>query len=112
MFPSEAAIVNVFASQHPRTHSPVAMTGEVPAKRTPFPAWNVIDETKKEASRELDAASQKAQATTGKIEPWTAKYYAACTFGGLLACVSSISPSSCTPEYITVVTSLTDICRA
>ena len=85
MFPSQSTIANVFASP---MHSPVTMTGEAPAKQTPFPAWNVIDETKKEASRELNAASQKAQAATGKIEPWSAKYYAACTFGGLLACVS------------------------
>lgn len=83
MFPSQSTIANAFASP---MHSPVTMTGEAPAKRTPFPAWNVIDETKEEASRELNAASQKAQAATGKIEPWSAKYYAACTFGGLLAC--------------------------
>lgn len=85
MLPSQSTIASAFASP---MHSPVTITGEAPVKRTPFPAWNVIDETKKEASRELNAASQKAQAATGKIEPWSAKYYAACTFGGLLACVS------------------------
>lgn len=54
----------------------------------------MIDESKrkadafaKEAAREFDVVSQKAQAKTGKIEPWTPKYYAACTVGGLLACV-------------------------
>ena len=46
------------------------------------------DAVAKEAAREFDLASQKTQAKTGKIEPWTGKYYAACTFWGLLACVS------------------------
>lgn len=63
-------------------------------RREPFPAWSAIDEAKKkagsfaqEAAREYDVASKKAQEKAGKIEPWTPKYYAACTFGGMLACV-------------------------
>ncbi|KAJ5220278.1 hypothetical protein N7468_009482 [Penicillium chermesinum] len=47
-----------------------------------FPAWSAIDEVKKT----VDTASQKAQGKTGKIEPWSAQYYATCTVGGLLAC--------------------------
>ena len=69
---------------------------QTPKRREPFPAWSAIDEAKKtadsmakEAAREFDIASQKAQQKTGKIEPWTFKYYAACTFGGVLACVSN-----------------------
>lgn len=66
-----------------------------PKRREPFPAWSAIDDAKKkadafahEAAREYEVVSHKAQEKTGKIEPWTAKYYAACTVGGLLACVS------------------------
>ena len=101
MLPPESVVTSVFSSQHPigrsaeRSHPSMA-TGS--ARREPFPAWSVIDETKKkadalahEASREFDVVSKKAQAKTGHIEPWTPKYYASCTVGGLLACVSSIS---------------------
>ena len=83
MFPSEDALANM-ASQHPLGLRKTAMTEP---KRQPFPAWNVMEDAKKEASREFQLASEKAQARTGKIEPWTPKYYASCTFGGLLACV-------------------------
>ncbi|KAG5924960.1 hypothetical protein E4U61_004863 [Claviceps capensis] len=39
-----------------------------------------------EASKKLDKASSATQAKTGHIELYSGKYYAACTFGGLLAC--------------------------
>lgn len=64
-------------------------------KNRPFTAWSALDDVKTkaddiahEASREFNAASQKAQEKTGKIQPGSLKYYAACTFGGMLACVS------------------------
>lgn len=98
MFPSEDTITSIFSSQHPLQRKmqphPEPLSA---AKRQPFPAWSVVEETKKksdaiatEAAREFDIASQKAQSKTGKIEPWSGKYYAACTFGGLLACVRLI----------------------
>lgn len=98
MFPSESVIANTFAAQHPlkRSQAKPSTTPEAPAslRREPFPAWSAIDDAKHkadalkhEAMREYELASQKAQAKAGKIEPWTAKYYAACTFGGMLACV-------------------------
>ncbi|OOG00180.1 hypothetical protein ASPCADRAFT_204068 [Aspergillus carbonarius ITEM 5010] len=95
MFPSEGAIASTFASQHPLSQPKQSQMPEAAGlkKREPFPAWNVIEDTKKkadalakEATRELDLASQKAQAKAGKIELWSPKYYAACTVGGLLAC--------------------------
>lgn len=65
-----------------------------PKRREPFQAWSAIDDAKtkaeaigKEAAREFEVASEKAQQKAGKIEPWSAKYYAACTVGGMLACV-------------------------
>lgn len=53
-------------------------------QRQPFTAWSAIDDIK----QKTDGLSNKAQAKTGNIELFSGKYYAACTFGGLLACVS------------------------
>lgn len=98
MLPSQGIIAGVFASQHPLTRSKAQPQPEAPAapasiKRNPFPAWSAIDDVKNkaeaignEASREFNKGSKLAQSKTGHIEPWTPKYYAACTFGGLLAC--------------------------
>lgn len=90
MFPSKDTI-NTFTSHHP-----INLNSN--PKMQPFPAFSVVEDTKsktnamtKEASREFNAASQKAQLATGKIEPWSGKYYAACTVGGLLACVRSLT---------------------
>lgn len=44
-----------------------------------------------EATKEFEKASSAAQAKAGKIELYSGKYYAACTFGGLMACVSNLS---------------------
>ncbi|OJJ48598.1 hypothetical protein ASPZODRAFT_130677 [Penicilliopsis zonata CBS 506.65] len=88
MLPS-TDIVEFYTSQRSVTSAETkaqAAAASAPRKREVFPAWSVIEEAKKEAVREYNVASQKAQAKTGKIEPWTTKYYAACTFGGMLAC--------------------------
>lgn len=60
-----------------------------------YQAWSVVDDAKgkakklsEEATKEFESASRKAQAAAGGIELYSAKYYAACTFGGLMACVS------------------------
>lgn len=57
-------------------------------------AFSTVDDAKgkaaklsDEATREFEKASKAAQAKAGKIELYSGKYYAACTFGGLLACV-------------------------
>lgn len=52
---------------------------------------NVKDKAQKistEATKEFEKASAKAQAKAGTIELYSGKYYAACTFGGMMACVS------------------------
>ncbi|KAL4755500.1 hypothetical protein BDW72DRAFT_163925 [Aspergillus terricola var. indicus] len=92
MFPPQDVMSGAFPAQRPLSQKPQTL-GAATTRREPFPAWSVIEDTKKkanaigkEAAREFDIASQKAQSKTGKIEPWSAKYYAACTFGGLLAC--------------------------
>ncbi|KAK1769980.1 mitochondrial carrier [Phialemonium atrogriseum] len=58
-----------------------------------YSAYSVVDDAKNkaqklsnEAAKEFEVASQKAQQKAGKIELFSGKYYAACTFGGLLAC--------------------------
>lgn len=66
----------------------------MPSPRYPastlYPIMSVSDRAAKlseEASRELAKASTKAQQKVGGIELYSPKYYAACTLGGLLACV-------------------------
>jgi len=100
MFPSHGALTIHFAPQHPLTQTKsqpqpyYRSSGRGSAiKGDPFPAWSAVDDIKKkadafakEAAREFDVASQKAQAKTGHIELYSPKYYAACVFGGLLAC--------------------------
>lgn len=75
-----------------------------PASRTPYQArpelysaYSIVDNAKDkakqlsaEATAEFEKASSKAKPNGGKIELYSGKYYAACTFGGLLACVSLI----------------------
>ncbi|KAL4765559.1 putative mitochondrial phosphate carrier protein [Aspergillus foveolatus] len=92
MFPPQNVMSGAFSAQRQSSQKPQTL-GAAATRREPFPAWSVIEDTKKranaiskEAAREFELASQKAQSKTGKIEPWSAKYYAACTFGGLLAC--------------------------
>ncbi|KAK1140510.1 Cu/Pi carrier [Aspergillus melleus] len=92
MLPSESVVASAF-SHHPLRRTEEHSAAPAPKQRNPFPAWSVIDDPKKsaeslakEATREFNVASQKVQAKTGHIEPWTPKYYAACTVGGLLAC--------------------------
>ncbi|KAL2835099.1 mitochondrial carrier domain-containing protein [Aspergillus cavernicola] len=92
MFPSGSVIADAFSSQSRLSRQPQAPAAQT-RRREPFQAWSVIDDTKKtadafgkEAAREFDVVSQKAQAKAGKIEPWSAKYYAACIVGGLMAC--------------------------
>lgn len=96
------SIISTFAAQHPlgvlgKQQSSLSDESlqSVSKRREPFPAWSAIDDVKKtadsiakEAAREYNVASHKAQEKAGKIELWTPKYYAACTIGGMLACVS------------------------
>lgn len=79
-----------------------AATERKTSKPTPFQArpelygvYSVVEEAKgkakklsAEATKEFEKASSAAQAKAGNIELYSGKYYAACTFGGLLACVS------------------------
>lgn len=104
LYPKVETLQQAFGSPHPfarqRNTTPKPV-GATPYQAQPelYYAYSVVDDTKDkakklsaDAQREFDAASKKAQATTGKIELYSGKYYAACTFGGLLACVSDRTP--------------------
>lgn len=103
LFPTQGTLHDIF-----HTCSPFRQAQRpVESRRTPlqaqselYPAWSVVDDAKKkanalsaEATREFEKASAKAQARTGHIELYSLNYYAACTFGGLLACVSGFDAS-------------------
>ncbi len=100
LFPSQDTLHDAFHPAIPFGRRPTTFGKSLSAKRTPlqartelFPTWSAIDDAKNkasalsaEAAKEFDKASAKAQAKTGHIELYSAQYYAACTFGGLLAC--------------------------
>lgn len=110
LFPTQDTLHNLFPATGaiPRPSKIDNDINTSQAKRTPlqarsefYPAWSVVDDAKNkanalsaEATKEFEKASAKAQAKAGHIELYSPKYYAACTFGGLLACVSS-----CTSDY-------------
>ncbi len=97
IFPNQDTLANTFRLRRPvfgfckEPEKPVPP----PKQRPLFPAWSAVDDVKHAveavgsgAKKEFEKASQKVQSTTGTIELYSAKYYASCTFGGLLACVS------------------------
>lgn len=58
-----------------------------------YSAYSVEDNAKKlsaEARAEFNKASASTKAKKASIELYSGKFYAACTFGGLLACVSTL----------------------
>ena len=100
LFPTQSCLNEVFANQSPFSRpAPKPRSSEYPLKRPIFSAWSVAETAeaaKAKAGQLTDAAvdkyekaSAKAQAKTGGIELYSGKYYAACTVGGILACVCS-----------------------
>jgi solute carrier family 25 (mitochondrial phosphate transporter), member 3 len=99
LFPRLDTLQQSFGSPYPFTqqrNTPKA-SGATPleARMELYQAYSVVDDAKgtakklsAEATKEFEAASRKAQAAAGGIELYSPKYYAACTFGGMLACVS------------------------
>ncbi|PNS20173.1 hypothetical protein CAC42_5623 [Sphaceloma murrayae] len=62
-------------------------------RRDIFQTWSVADDAKQTAkhlgdvaAKDFEKASATAQAKAGPIPLYSGKYFAACTFGGLLAC--------------------------
>ena len=100
LFPT-SAINEVFSCRHPLTvagsQEPNPKPLQTKTARAQFSILSVTEDAKskanalsEEAQRELKKASAAAQAKTGQIELYSAKYYAACTFGGLVACVGIV----------------------
>ena len=96
LFPNQSAISQTFLPTSPfyRPAKPV----EHPQKRPIFSSWAAAETVKDKAvqltdaaAKEYEKASDKAQAKVGGIELYSGKYYAACTVGGILACVRSLS---------------------
>ena len=100
LFPTLNAINEVFSSRHPPTasRSQDSTLESFQIKSAPhFPVWSVTEDAKnkanvlsEEARREIQKASAATHAKTGQTELYSAKYYAACTFGGLVACVGIV----------------------
>lgn len=106
LFPTQGTLHDVFHPAIPfgrradgLKSPPAAAPKPTPlqARSDLYTAWSVVDDAKNkanalsaEAKKEFEKASGKAQAKTGKIELYSVNYYAACTFGGLLACVSPL----------------------
>lgn len=102
LFPTPDTLHNLFPAAIDNIRPDVQYNTTLQQKRTPlqarselYPTWSVIDDAKSkasalsaEATKEFENASAKAQAKTGHIELYSPQFYAACTFGGLLACVS------------------------
>lgn len=92
LHPSKDALQGAF-------YSPLSATNRTryQARAELFPVHSSVVEDAKgkakqlsaEATAEFEKASAKAQAKAGRIELYSGKYYAACTFGGLMACVSA-----------------------
>lgn len=68
-------------------------------------AFSVVDDAKDkarqlsaDAQKEFDKAVVKAKPAAAKMELYSGSYYAACTFGGLLACVSQPPPRNGFPD--------------
>src|SRR5271155_5780388 len=95
-FPTQSILCEVFGGSTPFSRpKPKSAPAHGPLGRTPFPAWSAVEDAKSKAGalsesavKEFEKASSKVQAKTGGIELYSAKYYASCTLGGILACVS------------------------
>jgi solute carrier family 25 (mitochondrial phosphate transporter), member 3 len=96
--PSQAVLCDVFSRSSPfairKTHNDRPARTRLQARHDVFSAWSTVEDAKRKtaqlsdaAVKEFEKASSAAQAKTGKIELYSPKFYAACTFGGLLACV-------------------------
>lgn len=96
LYPRQDALQKTFASPAAlgqSQHGVKARSTPYQARPELYGAWSVVDDAKSkanklgaEATKEFEKASAAAQSKAGKIELYSGKYYAACTFGGLMAC--------------------------
>lgn len=100
--PSYGALCQAFSPGNPSAKQQTQFQpkrSKYQARSDLYPAWSVADDAKGTAQqlsdaavKQLETASQKAQSQAGRIELYSPKYYAACTFGGLMACVRPLGP--------------------
>lgn len=100
LYPRDEVLKGNFYSPAPKHSSSHTKATPLQARPELYGAWSVVDSAKdkavklsNEATKEFEKASSAAQAKAGKIELYSGKYYAACTFGGMMACVSEFNPS-------------------
>ena len=104
LFPTQGTLSDAFSPRLPFGRAASEPGSEkrtsYKARTDLYPAWSAVDDVKikagqltEEAQKEYTKASEAAQAKAGRIELYSPKYYAACTFGGLLACVGIPSSS-------------------
>lgn len=93
LFPSQNALSEAFTTRHV-FRQPAPEPPRNGLLKPDFSIWSTAENAKskanalsEEAKKEISKASSAAQAKAGKIELYSPKYYAACTFGGLVACV-------------------------
>lgn len=97
IFPSHGTLSQVFGRCSPltphRADSQPKPRSKYLARSELYPVWSAVDDAKNKATKlsdaaaaEFEKASHKAQAKAGQIELYSPKFYAACTFGGVLAC--------------------------
>lgn len=96
LFPTQGTLSDAFSPKLPfgRAESKSELSKESSvASPDRYATWSPVEDIKskagalsEEAATELRKSSQAIQARTGQIELHSAKYYATCTLGGLLAC--------------------------
>ncbi|CAJ2500921.1 Uu.00g037740.m01.CDS01 [Anthostomella pinea] len=93
LFPNHHTLAQTFSPPLSLRTPAAARASPHQARPELYGTYSVIEDAKSkaqklsaEAQAEFDKASKAAQAKTGGIELYSLKYYAACTFGGLLAC--------------------------
>ena len=98
LYPTSAALYKTFSAHTNNAEMRQGPQASVPYSNKPrssrFIAWSAADDVKSKASalsneaqEEIARASSAAQAKTGQLELYSLEYYAACTFGGFVACV-------------------------
>ncbi|KAF2204605.1 mitochondrial carrier [Delitschia confertaspora ATCC 74209] len=97
LFPSQQALSHVFGGCSPLTprqsEPQPKYRSKYLARTELYTVWSAADDVKNKAAKlsdaaaaELEKGSRKGQEAVGKIQLHSAKFYAACTFGGILAC--------------------------
>ncbi|KAK7988397.1 hypothetical protein PG989_008712 [Apiospora arundinis] len=94
LFPSHSILQQSFGSPAPSRLTPRrSQPTPYQARSELYGAFSVVDDAKDKAKKlsadaqaEFDKASAATKAKTGQLELYSGGYYAACTFGGLMAC--------------------------